>query len=142
MRHHPGKRHWDGPEHDWADARNRRDQEHYLGTKDAPDDAICRGHFYLHKIKDVDGIPERLGPGRRGAPRREAARLRAAAPVGTPARGPPPELLARVLGARRGDRAALPAPTYAADPPAPGRALPWPRCKLARLSNMLCHDSE
>ena len=56
VRHHPGKRHWDGPEHDWKDARNRRDQEHYLGTKDAPDDAICRGHFYLHKIKDVDGI--------------------------------------------------------------------------------------
>ena len=56
MRHHPGKRHWDGPEHDWKDARNRRDQEHYLGTKDAPDEAICRGHFYLHKIKDADGI--------------------------------------------------------------------------------------
>ena len=56
MRHHPGKRHWDGPDHDWADARNRRDQEHYLGTKDAPDEDICRGHFYLHKIKAVDGI--------------------------------------------------------------------------------------
>ena len=56
VRHHPGKRHWDGPEHDWADARNRRDKEHYLGTKDAPDEALCRGHFYVHKIKDVDGI--------------------------------------------------------------------------------------
>ena len=56
MRHHPGKRHWDGPEHDWKDALNRRDKEHYLGTKDAPDEALCRGHFYVHKIKDVDGI--------------------------------------------------------------------------------------
>ena len=45
VRHHPGKRHWDGPEHDWKDARNRMDKEHYLGTKDAPDDAICRGQL-------------------------------------------------------------------------------------------------
>ena len=74
VRHHPGKRHWDGPAHDWADARNREDNEHYLGTKDAPDEAICRGHFYLHKIKAVDGI--RSGWGlwwRRAATRRGSA---------------------------------------------------------------------
>ena len=70
VRHHPGKRHFDGPEHDWTDARNRRDKEHYLGTRDAPDEAICRGHFYLHKIKDVSGKfaasrPRRGGEGRR-----------------------------------------------------------------------------
>ena len=127
MRHHPGKRL--GPEHDWKDARNRRDQEHYLGTKDAPDDAICRGPP-AYWIKDVDGI-RAAGPGARGAPRRDAARLRAAAPVWL-CQSRTPGFLARVLGAPRVEL--LPLQHQPRPAGASSKGLPWP-VQASRLSS-------